>query len=135
MKCPVRFGRYTFEGGDGQVAGALGTQTSGKGQGVPFVCTAHQNASGDVHVAEEMTGTITSTSSVSRQQIVCVADDNAKAAVDDDLCGSLKVGGGRSVNSNGQDVVGAICARDFKGVGNEYVSEGKVICQTRAISS
>jgi DNA (cytosine-5)-methyltransferase 1 len=28
-------------------------------------------------------------------QIVCMADDNANAAVDVDLCGSLKVGGGR----------------------------------------
>lgn len=26
--------------------------------------------------------------------VVCVADDNANAAVDDDLCGTLKVGGG-----------------------------------------
>lgn len=34
-------------------------------------------------------------------------------------------------NSNGEDVVGALCARDYKGVGNEYVGEGKVICQTR----
>ena len=32
------------------------------------------------------------------------------------------------VLSNGQDVVGALCARDFKGVGSEYVQEGKVIC-------
>lgn len=25
------------------------------------------------------------------------------------------------------DTVGAICARDYKGVGNEFVAEGKVI--------
>lgn len=29
--------------------------------------------------------------------------------------------------SNGQDHTGPLCARDYKGVGNEYVSEGKVI--------
>ena len=30
-------------------------------------------------------------------------------------------------NSNGQDLVGALCARDSKGVGTQYVNEGKVI--------
>lgn len=30
--------------------------------------------------------------------------------------------------SNGEDVVGALCARDHKGVGSEYVGEGKVLC-------
>ena len=27
------------------------------------------------------------------QSIICMADDNAKAAIDEDMCGSLKVGG------------------------------------------
>ena len=63
------------------------------------------------------------------QPIVCAADDNGKTAINDDLCGSLKVGGGVTVNSNGQGIVGALCARDWKGVGNEYVNEGKVICR------
>jgi len=31
--------------------------------------------------------------------------------------------------SNGEEIVGALCARDYKGVGDEYVQEGKVICQ------
>lgn len=35
------------------------------------------------------------------------------------------------MNSNGENIVGALCARDCKGVGNEYVSEGKVICERR----
>lgn len=30
----------------------------------------------------------------SKVKVICAADDNAKAAVDEDLCGSLKVGGG-----------------------------------------
>jgi hypothetical protein len=29
----------------------------------------------------------------SRFQVACIADDNAKAAMDVDLCGTLKVGG------------------------------------------
>jgi hypothetical protein len=33
------------------------------------------------------------------------------------------------VNSSGEDFVGALCARDWKGVGSEYVNEGKVICE------
>lgn len=63
--------------------------------------------------------------------IIYVADDNVNTAIDENLCGSLKVGGQtlRSVPSNGEDVIGALCARDFKGVGNQYVSEGKVIVQ------
>ena len=32
----------------------------------------------------------------------------------------------RSINA---DVVGALCARDYKGIGNQYVQEGKVICE------
>lgn len=63
--------------------------------------------------------------------VICMADDNAKSAIDRDMCGSLKVGGGvahdRVLASNGEDFVGTLCARDFKGVGSEYVGEGKVI--------
>lgn len=60
--------------------------------------------------------------------LLCVADDNANAAVDEDLCGTLKVGGG-ALNSNGSDVAGTLCARDHKGVGDQDVGEGKVIVQ------
>jgi hypothetical protein len=63
---------------------------------------------------------------------VCMADDNAKTAIDVDMCGSLKVGGvpvGSVLASNGEPVVGALCARDYKGVGSQFVGEGKVVCQ------
>ena len=33
------------------------------------------------------------------------------------------------MNSSGEEVTGALCARDWKGVGSQYVSEGKVIYQ------
>lgn len=33
------------------------------------------------------------------------------------------------VASNGEDVIGSLCARDFKGVGSQYVDDGKVIVQ------
>lgn len=32
------------------------------------------------------------------------------------------------MNSAGTDVVGTLAARDYKGVGNQYVDEGKVLC-------
>lgn len=60
--------------------------------------------------------------------LLCAADDNANAAVDEDLCGTLKAGGG-ALNSNGTDLAGTLCARDWKGVGDQDVSEGKVIVQ------
>lgn len=65
--------------------------------------------------------------------VICVADASAKAAIDEDLSGTLHVGGDPSFvaieASNGEDVVGALCARDYKGVGSQYVTEGKVIAQ------
>ena len=46
-------------------------------------------------------------------------------------CGTLKanggdIGGGQRVVG---DTVGSLCARDYKGVGNQYVNEGKCIIQ------
>jgi len=50
--------------------------------------------------------------------------------------GSLRdVEGGRGSSdgglllSNGKSVIGTLCARDFKSVGNQFLAEGKVICQ------
>lgn len=79
---------------------------------------------------------LSSTLNASHEQpIVCAADDNGKTAIEEDMCGSLKVGGGVALNSNGENIVGALCARDYKGVGSEYVSEGKVIACRKATSS
>lgn len=64
--------------------------------------------------------------------LLCVADDNSNAAVDDDVSGTLKCGGGVAVDSiasNGADVCGTLCARDYKGVGGQDIGEGKVIVQ------
>lgn len=41
------------------------------------------------------------------------------------------MGGERDYSST----VGALCARDYKGVGNQYVNEGKVIVQDIGKSS
>lgn len=36
---------------------------------------------------------------------------------------------GRVLASNGEEYVRALCARDYKGVGSQYVDDGKVIVQ------
>ncbi len=107
--------------------GTCGTVTSHAMKDAPVVATVHQNQEGAVTVTEGMAGTLTSGSSVSRQQLVafaqntrdevrvqgdgtlsgalsaspgmkqttyvCMADDNANAAVDVECCGTLKCGG------------------------------------------
>lgn len=63
----------------------------------PHVVAFRQNASGDViiHGGDgQTTGALTANSTVSRRyNVVCMADANAKAAIDEDLSGTLKVGG------------------------------------------
>lgn len=63
------------------------------------------------------------------QNVICVSDDQAHSAIDVDMSGSLKVGGGCAVNSAGTDYVNALCARDYKGIGNQDIGDGKLICQ------
>ena len=91
-------------GGIGDHVGALTSNPDSKGQGQSLIC----------------------------QPIVCVADDTQNAAIDEDLCGTLKVGGDavRSHVSMTGDFVGTLCAADgVHGVGNQYFMDGKVICQ------
>ena len=117
-----------LQGGDGSVSGPIAASDSAKGQGVPFVMASGQ---ANAEIADD--GTSPTITCLHEQPIVCMADDNQKAAIDENLSGTLKVGGGYTSSgvlaSNGDEVIGALCARDHKGVGNEYVSEGKVICQ------
>lgn len=109
-----------LQGGDGTVVGALGASGSAKGQGVPFVmATGQANAEvtedmtptlncaheqpivvsgASTQYGDEVAGTLTARADSSPcadrgQNVVCMADDNAKAAIDDDMCGTLKVGG------------------------------------------
>ena len=45
---------------------------------------------------------------------------------------ALQSDGSTSINSHGngwQDDGSALCASDWKGVGNQYVTDGKVVCQ------
>lgn len=90
-------GEARLQGGDGDVFGAIPTAWSGKqAQGV-----VEARACGMAYKAGAKAGSLPFDEepppalSASRHDasIVCIADDNAKAAVDEDMCGSLKVGG------------------------------------------
>ena len=77
-------------GGDGSVTGALSSRPSqAKGQGMSLVCMSTGQAKSEVDDATSPT-----LNAAHEQPIICIADDNGKAAVDENLCGSLKVGGG-----------------------------------------
>ena len=61
-----------------------------------YVCeTAHTSSNGlGVYETSLMTTLGTNNSAaVAFGPAICMADDNAKAAIDEDMCGSLKVGG------------------------------------------
>lgn len=80
-------GEVRINGGDGQTVGAIPTTMSGKQfQGVLCMSTGQANA----EVMEDSAPTL----NASHEQPICVADDNANAAVDENVSGSLKVGGG-----------------------------------------
>lgn len=129
--CYAQNQRYEVrQSGDGTTCGAIPASQSGKQ--FDFVCLP------TTQYGEDMAGTLLARNDGSpcdnkRPNVVCIADDNAHAAVDEDVCGTLKVGGGRSMYclpSNGEGWVGTLCARDFKGVGSQFVKEGKVIAMS-----
>ena len=80
-------GGFKFHQGSG--AGGVGYADEQS----PTLTADWQNASSEVFMSKETAGTITAGSSVSRQQLICMADANAHAAIDNDMCGTLKVGG------------------------------------------
>lgn len=113
--------------GDGTISGAIAANPGMKQ--TTYVCeTANTNSNGLGVCETSLMKTLDTNNSaaVAIEPCVCMADDNAKAAIDEDMCGSLKVGG-RTDGSYASEVCGALCARDFKGVGTQFVSEGKVV--------
>ena len=62
----------------------------------------------------------------------CLGDWESAAKVlfePESLCGNIKKGRSSRQNfaNSVKDSVGALCARDYKGVGNQYVQEGKIL--------
>ena len=81
------------------------------------VQTMHQNADGDVHVTDDMTGSITAQSSVSRQQIVCMSSGQANAEVTEDMTPTLNCAHEQPIvvsgasTQYGDEVAGTLTAR------------------------
>lgn len=97
-------GEVRLFGGDGQKVGAIPANQSGK-QVTALAFKFHAGSkAGSAAVNEDLSPTLT-------------ADWHNPAVM----------------TSSGQDVIGALCARDFKGVGNEYVAEGKVLSDGYAV--
>ena len=92
--------------------------------GVSPTLTAHNQKDAPVLV----TGTTCSPRSAPLTEASSSSTTRASGA--EDLCSTPdRRGFDDCVASNGEDVIGALCARDFKGVGSQYVGEGKVIMQ------
>lgn len=122
----------------------------------PSVVAYKQNASEEARPVGgdgDIAGALVS-GSRTRQTILCVESDQSNATPREELCGCLTARCAKGspflcmaevssnfkaesnsetdahcVLSNGADAVGALCARDFKGIGSQYVNEGKVIGQ------
>ena len=77
--------------GDGSIAGALAANPGMKQ--TTYVCeTAHTSANGLGVGASDVMSTLDTNNSCA-VAVACTADNNAHAAIDQDVCGTLKVGG------------------------------------------
>lgn len=86
-----------------------GSPCDNKGPNVVCVASTQANAERSDDCSPCLTSHLAKDPSV-----VCMADDNAHAAVDEGVCGTLKVGG-RSlccIPSSGKSCIGALCARE-----------------------
>lgn len=144
-------------GGDGQIVGAICSVADGDRQNYVLqavIDNANANEDGDAYAVDSANGSAcycmaTGQANAEIEEnfsptvmhgherpiaVICVGSDTSNAAIDEDLASTLHVGRvnpssreGRVVLSNGKDITGPLCARDHKGVGNEYVDEGKVV--------
>ena len=84
-------GEVRLNNGDGSVAGALSRNPSqAKGQGLSLVCMESAQAKASIAV-DSCSPTLNASH---EQPIIAISDDNAKASIETNLCGTLKVGGG-----------------------------------------
>lgn len=92
--------------GDGTISGALSANPGMKQ--TTYVCeTANTNSNGLGACESDLMKTLDTNNSaaVAVDPVICVADDNAKAAIDEGMCGSLKVGGSAPWIAQGRMVV------------------------------
>lgn len=135
-----------FSAGQSATAGSVATQDevaptlraaeSGTNQ-VPSVAYAisgniigREEKNGGHHLGIEDDGAMFTLTTADRHA-VCMASGQAHAEIEEELApcqASRQYKDPPIVSlSNGDDVVGTLCARDYKGIGSQYVNEGKVI--------
>lgn len=80
--------------------------------------------------------TVTNTGNESREEIQSISEvvprgfessGTERKTVAEDAKRSVRISGENGMSNREDDTVGALCARDYKGVGNQYVSEGKLV--------
>lgn len=122
-----------LQNGDGEITGPVCASVGFKGQGVPYVMATGQ---ANAEVTENMTPTL----NCAHEQPIVVdraAFNQGKNAAYpphrevgcDERAGCEGAARCGVQASNGEQLIGALCARDYKGVGTQFVNEGKVICQ------
>lgn len=89
------------------------------------------NGGNGVGAQEELSYTLTSTDV---HGCFCMATTHTNTAIDTDMTGTLTHHAHKDAPVVYQDTVGSLCARDYKGVGNQYVDEGKVIVAAPSFS-
>ena len=98
------------------------------GNNHPFICSGFiHNMGAKAHgigYEIEQSPTITTENTPT---VMCVSSDSSNPSIEADICPTVTVAG--SAPWIVGETVGALCARDYKGVGTQYVSEGKVVCQ------
>lgn len=119
-----------------EVAPTLRAAESGTNQ-VPSVAYAisgniigREEKNGGHHLGIEDDGAMFTLTTADRHA-VCMASGQAHAEIEEELApcqASRQYKDPPIVSlSNGDDVVGTLCARDYKGIGSQYVNESKVI--------
>lgn len=92
--------------GDGTPSGALAASPGMKQ--TTYVCeTANTSSNGLGAYESDLMKTLDTNNSaaVAVDPLICMADDNAKEAIDEDMCGSLKVGGSAPSIAQGRMIV------------------------------
>lgn len=100
------------------------------GNNHPFICSGFIHnmgaKAGGIGYEVEQSPTITTENTPT---VMCISSDSSNPSIEADICPTVTVAG--SAPWIVGETVGALCARDFKGVGTQYVSEGKVVCQRK----
>jgi DNA (cytosine-5)-methyltransferase 1 len=126
-------GEVRLDGGDGQTIGAIPATRSGKQlQGVltPWDVQSKRVYSQDACGPTLPSGTREGVNI--QPSVLCMASGQANAEVGEDVGTTLSARQYKDPPIICGETVGALCARDYKGVGNEYVSEGKVVANAQA---